>query len=67
LRLAGRNRSGSNAPKFSIRSGAKRAVSLKLSKAAADALSARRVAARLVTEEEGNEGEVNTVSLVRVR
>lgn len=67
LRLAGRQRAGSNAAKFSIGGGARRTVALKLSKAAARALARRSVVARLVSAEDGNEGEVNTVQLVRVR
>jgi hypothetical protein len=67
VRLAGRSRSGSKAARFSIPGGAKRSATLKLSKAAAKALRSDGVSARLVSQEEGNEGEVNTVSLVRVR
>lgn len=66
LQLAG-TRSGSGAARFSIKGGAKRTVTLRLSAKAAAALASRRVVARLVSNEEGLKGEVNRVALARVR
>jgi hypothetical protein len=66
LQLAG-SRSGSRAAKFSIKGGAKRTVTLRLSAKAAAAVARRRAVARLVSNETGLKGEVNRVALVRVR
>jgi Ca2+-binding RTX toxin-like protein len=66
LQLAG-TRSGSGATRFSIKGGAKRTVTLRLSAKAAAAVARRRAVARLVSNEKGLKGEVNRVALVRVR
>jgi hypothetical protein len=66
LQLAGK-RAGSNAAKFSIKGGAKRTVTLRLSAKAAAAVARRRAVARLVSNEKGLKGEVNRVALVRLR
>jgi Ca2+-binding RTX toxin-like protein len=66
LQLAG-TRSGSGATKFSIKGGAKRTVTLRLSAKAAAAVARRRAVARLVSNEKGLKGDVNRVALVRVR
>ena len=67
LRLAGR-RAGSRVAKFAIKRGGKRTMTLRLTSKAAQALAGRRAAtARLVSQEKGLKGDVNTVALVRVR
>jgi Ca2+-binding RTX toxin-like protein len=66
LQVAGK-RPGSRAAEFALKRGAKRTVSLRLSARAARALARPRVSARLVSNEEGLQGEVNTVVHARVR
>jgi hypothetical protein len=67
LRLAGRRRSGSRAARFAIRSGGRRTVRLRLSRAAAAAAAQRRVVARIVSTETGLSGPITRVALLRVR